>query len=188
MRRLGHVILAVVVAFVLVVAATLYTRTRAREVEPVGPTPIKADLNVKEVRVEEETGKVRWRLTAERALMWDEKGAGRTELRRVNVEVDEPDRSWSIVGDEGEYLQKEKRIELRGNVVVTSTDGLRLETNTLRWQAKERRVWTNDPVTIFRDGAVIQGQGLEAWMADERTQVKGRLRVTFAERAQERAR
>ncbi|OGL04220.1 MAG: LPS export ABC transporter periplasmic protein LptC [Candidatus Rokubacteria bacterium RIFCSPLOWO2_02_FULL_68_19] len=72
--------------------------------------------------------------------------------------------------------------------MLTGSDGLRLETTTLRWQAKERRVWTNDPVTIFRDGAVIQGQGLEAWMADERTQVKGRLRATFAERPPERSR
>jgi hypothetical protein len=27
----------------------------------------------------------------------------------VSVEVDEPDRSWSIVGDHGEYLQKERK-------------------------------------------------------------------------------
>src|ERR687888_619384 len=127
MRRLAHVILAVVVAFVLVVAGTLYTRARGREVEPgVGAAPVKADLNVKEVRIEEEAGKVRWRLNAEQALMWDEKGAGRTELRRVSVEVDEPGRSWTIVGDSGDYLQKERKIELRGNVVVTSSDGLRL--------------------------------------------------------------
>ena len=63
MRRLAHVILAGVVAFVLVVSATLYSRTRSREVEvPVGPAPVKADLNVKEVRIEEEAGKVRWRV------------------------------------------------------------------------------------------------------------------------------
>jgi hypothetical protein len=108
MRHLAHGILAVVVAFVLVVAATLYARTRSRDVEPVGPAPVKADLNVKEVRIEEESGTVRWRLTAEQALIYDERNAGRTELLRVNVEVDEPDRTWTIVGDEGEYLQKEK--------------------------------------------------------------------------------
>src|SRR5262249_10254043 len=133
MHRLAHAILAVVVVFVLVVAATLYGRTRNREVEAIGPVPVKADLNVKEVRIGEEAGKVRWRLTAEQALIYDEKGDGRTELRRVNVEVDEPDRSWTIVGDEGQYLAKEKKIELRGNVVVTSSDGLRLETDVLRW-------------------------------------------------------
>jgi LPS export ABC transporter protein LptC len=180
MRRLAHVILAVVVAFVLVVAATLYARTRAREVEPiVGPAPVKADLNVKEVRIEEEAGKVRWRLTAEQALMWDERGAGRTELRRVSVEVDEPDRSWSIVGDEGEYLQKEKKIELRGNVVVTSSDGIRLETDVLRWNGDERRLWTDTPVTLSSRGGVIKGRTLEVAMASDATTIGGRVRARF---------
>jgi len=180
MRRLAHVILAVVVAFVLVVAATLYTRTRTREVEPpVGPAPVKADLNVKEVRIEEEAGKVRWRLTAEQALMWDEKGAGRTELRRVSVEVDEPDRSWSIVGDEGEYLQKERKIELRGNVVVTSSDGLRLETDVLRWNGDEHRLWTDAPVTLSGRGGVVRGRTLEFAMATDATTIGGRVRARF---------
>ena len=179
MRRLAHVLLAVVVAFVLVVAATLYTRTRAREVEPVGPAPIKADLNVREVRIEEEAGTVRWRLRAEQALMWDERGAGRTELRRVSVEVDEPDRSWSIVGDEGEYLQKEKRIELRGNVVVTSTDGLRLETEVLRWSGDDQRLWTDAPVTLSGRGSVVRGRTLNVAMASDATTVGGRVRARF---------
>jgi LPS export ABC transporter protein LptC len=180
MRRLAHVILAVVVAFVLVVAATLYARTRAREVEPVvGPAPVKADLNVKEVRIEEEAGKVRWRLTAEQALMWDEKGAGRTELRRVNVEVDGPDRSWSIVGDQGEYLQKEKKIELRGNVVVTTSDGLRLETDVLRWNGEERRLWTDAPVTLSSRGGRITGRTLEVAMSSDATTIGGRVRARF---------
>jgi LPS export ABC transporter protein LptC len=180
MRRLAHVILAVVVAFVLVVAATLYTRTRSREVEPVvGPAPVKADLNVKEVRIEEEAGKVRWRLTAEQALMWDEQGAGRTELRRLKVEVDEPERSWTIVGDQGEYLQKEQKIELRGNVVVTSSDGMRLETEVLRWSGDERRLWTDTPVTLSSRGGVIRGRRLEVAMASDATTISGRVRARF---------
>jgi LPS export ABC transporter protein LptC len=149
-------------------------------VEPVvGPAPVKADLNVKEVRIEEEAGKVRWRLTAEQALMWEEKGGGRTELRRVNVEVDEPDRSWSIVGDMGEYLQKERKIELRGNVVVTSSDGLRLETDVLRWDGNDRRLWTDRPVTLRSRGGVVRGQTLELAMASDATTIGGRVRARF---------
>ena len=180
MRRLAHVILGIVVAFVLVVAATLYTRTRAREVEPVpGPAPVKADLNVKEVRIEEEAGKVRWRLSAEQALMWDDNGAGRSELRRVHVEVQEPERSWTIVGDTGEYRHKERKIELRGNVVVTSSDGLRLETDVLRWNGDERRLWTDAPVTLSGRGGVIKGRTLEVAMASDATTIGGRVRARF---------
>jgi LPS export ABC transporter protein LptC len=179
MRRLAHAILAVVVAFVLVVAATLYGRTRSREVEPIGPAPVKADLNVKEVRIEEESGKVRWRLTADQALLYDEQGAGRTDLRRVHVEVDEPDRSWVIVGDEGQYLQKEKKIEIRGNVVVTSSDGLRLETEILRWNGEERRLWTDVPVVLSGRTGVVKGRTLDVAMASDATTIGGRVRARF---------
>ena len=180
MRRLAHAILAVVVVFVLVVAATLYARTRTtREVEPVGPTPVKADLHVKEVRIEEEAGKVRWRLTAEQALLYDEKGTGRTELRRVNVEVAEPERTWTLIGDEGEYLAKEKKIEIRGNVVVTSSDGLRLETEVLRWNGEERRLWTDTPVMLSGRGSVVRGSRLEVSMAEDATTIGGPVRARF---------
>jgi LPS export ABC transporter protein LptC len=179
MRRLAHAILAVVVAFVLVVAATLYARTRSRDVEPVGPAPVKADLNVKEVRIEEESGKVRWRLTAEQALIYDERDAGRTELRRVNVEVEEPGRTWTIVGDEGQYLQKEKKIELRGNVIVTASDGLRLETDVLRWSGEERRLWTDAPVVLSGRNGVVRGRTLEVAMASDSTTIGGRVRARF---------
>ena len=179
MRHLAHGILAIVVAFVLAVAATLYARTRSRDVEPVGPAPVKADLNVKEVRIEEESGTVRWRLTAEQALIYDEKDAGRTELRRVNVEVDEPDRTWTIVGDEGQYLQKEKKIELRGNVVVTSSDGLRLETAVLRWSGDERRLWTDAPVVLSGRNGVVRGRTLEVAMASDATTIGGRVHARF---------
>jgi LPS export ABC transporter protein LptC len=179
MRRLAHAILAVVIVFVLVVAATLYARTRTREVESVGPNPVKADLNVKEVKIEEESGKVRWRLTAEQALIYDEKDAGRTELRRVNVEVDEPDRRWRIVGDEGQYLAKEKKIELRGNVVVTSSDGLRLETEILRWNGEERRLTSDTPVLLSGRTGVVRGRTLEVAMESDATTIGGRVRARF---------
>jgi len=180
MRRLAHVILAVVVVFVMVVAATLYARTRTtREVEPVGPAPVKADLHVKEVRIEEEAGNVRWRLTAEQALLYDEKGTGRTELRRVNVEVVDPERTWTLVGDEGQYLAKEKKIEIRGNVVVTSSDGLRLETEVLRWNGEERRLWTDTPVMLSGRGSVVRGSRLEVSMADDATTISGPVRARF---------
>ena len=179
MQRLAHAILAVVVAFVLVVAATLYSRSRARDVEPVGPAPVKADLNVKDVRIEEEAGPVRWRLIAEQAQLYDEKGAGRTELRKINVEVEEPDRTWTIVGDEGQYLAKEKKIELRGNVVVTSTDGLRLETAVLRWNGDERRLWTDSPVVLSGKNGVVRGRTLEVAMASDATIIGGRVHARF---------
>lgn len=178
MRRLAGGILAVVVLFVLLVAATLIARSRTARIESVGPPPSTADLRIKEVRLEEEEGGgVRWRLRAEQAWIFEDEG--RTSLRTIAVDVDEPHRSWTIVGDEGELFQRSKNVEIRRNVVVTASDGLRLETSVLYWQGDQKRLWTDAPVSLSRRGAVIHGTGLDVRMAAETTLIAGRVHASF---------
>src|SRR5262245_21920868 len=179
MQRLASRILIVVAAFVLVVVGLLIARTRAVHIEPVGASPSNADLSIKEVQLEEDSGGVRWQLKADQALVFDNEG--RTSLRRIEIKVYERSRSWVIVGEEGD-LDRQKNLEIRRNVVVTSDDGLRLETAVLRWHAADRRVWTDVPVRITRDGAVIQGRGIEIKLADEITNITGPVRAVFETR------
>jgi lipopolysaccharide export system protein LptC len=64
-------------------------------------------------------------------------------------------------------------------VVLTSSDGVRLETTVLRWDAEHQRMWTDAPVMISRDGSIVHGTGLEMWMDEETTTVHGRVRASF---------
>lgn len=176
-RRLAGAIFAVVALFVVVVAGTLIVKSRAARVESAGPVASRADFRIKEAEVEEESGGVRWRLRAEQALVFEEER--RTSLRRISVKVFERDRSWTIVGDEGDLFQQTSNVEIRQNVVLTSSDGLHLETSVLRWQGAERRLWTDAPVRMSRDGAVIDGAALEVRIGDETTTMTGRVHATF---------
>lgn len=182
MQRLATRILIVVALFVLAVAGMLVARTRAVRVESVGANPSKADLSIKEVQVEEDSAGVRWQLKADQALVFE--AEGRTSLRRIDLRVHERDRSWVVVGEEGD-LDRAKNVEIRRNVVLTSDDGLRLETTVLRWHGAERRLWTDAPVRIVRGGAVIEGNTLDVKMADEATTITGRVRAVFDSRARE---
>jgi LPS export ABC transporter protein LptC len=123
---------------------------------------------------------VTWQLDADQAEAFEQ--AGRTVLRKVRIGIDEPGRTWTVTSDEGEMTQASKDVELRGNIVLISSDGLRLETTRLRWAAAEQRAWTDDPVTVFRAGAVVKGQGLEARVGEETTTIKGRVRAVFGDR------
>lgn len=177
-RRLSGAILAGVALFALVVVGILLVKGRHAR-DPGDAPPTKADFRIKEIRLQEQaSGKVQWRLVADQAEIFEREG--KTLMRKVTITIEEPDRTWTVTGDEGDLLDASKDVEIRKNVVLVSSDGLRLETDTLRWRAKERRVWTTDPVTIFREGAVVRGQGLDAWMSEERTRVRGRLRATFS--------
>ena len=177
MNRLASRILIVVAVFVLVVAGVLISRSRTGRVESAGPAPSKADFSIKEVQLEEESGNVRWQLKADHALVFE--GEGRTWLRKVDLKVQERDRSWTVVGEEGDLYRKTNSLEVRGNVVLTSDDGLRLETTVLRWQGAEHRLWTDVPVRIFRHRTVIDGTALDVKMAEAATAVKGRVRAVF---------
>jgi LPS export ABC transporter protein LptC len=84
-----------------------------------------------------------------------------------------------VTGDEGEMAQETKDIELRGHVVLISSDGLRLETTRLRWDASAKRAWTDDPVILRQKGAVVRGAGLDARVGERNTAIKGRVRATF---------
>lgn len=182
MHTLARVILAIVAVFVVVITATLVIRSRTARVEPLGPSPSNADLQIKHVDLEEEAQGIRWRLKADQALMYDE--AGITKLEKINANVYQRDRTWTIVGDEGDLDRKTNNVEVRQNVVVTSDDGLRLETSVLRWEAERKRLWTDAPVTLSKNGSVIRGSALDVLMTEEATTVGGRVRATFTGRAQ----
>jgi LPS export ABC transporter protein LptC len=177
MRNLARIILAVVVVFVVGVTAILVARSRTARVELLGPTPSAADLQIKEVDLEEEARGVRWRLKAEQALMYDK--TGQTQLRKLVANIYERERAWTIVGDEGQIDRKTKNVEVRRNVVVTSDDGLRLETAVLRWEAAGKRLWTDTPVTLSHNGSVVRGSGLEVQLDQEATTISGPVRATF---------
>lgn len=176
-RRLAGAILAVVALFVLVVTVTLVVKSRVARVESTGPATSGADLRIKEAELEEESGGVRWRLRADQALVFE--AERRTALKGISVKVFERDRSWTIVGEEGDLFQQTSNVEIRHNVVLTSSDGFRLETSVLRWLGAERRLWTDVPVRMSRDGAVIDGGALDVRMGDETTTLTGRVRATF---------
>ena len=178
MHRLSFVVLAFVVAFVAGLTGLLYVRGRAVRPEPAEPVASSADYRIKEVHIQEEAvGNIRWKLDADHAEVFQQEG--KTLMRKVTVTIIEPDRSWTVTGDEGELLEASKDVRLRRNVVLVSSEGVRLEAETLNWNAKGRRVWTDDPVTLVRNNAVLKGRGLEARMDEERTTIKGPLRVTI---------
>jgi LPS export ABC transporter protein LptC len=175
-RRLAPIILASVALFAAVVGGILVANRKAVPVKS-GGGPSQADLTVRDASIREESGNVRWHLTAKQAMVFDREG--RTSLRDNAVEVQEPARSWTIRGDEGDLFHARNDVEIRRHVVLTSSDGLRLETDVLRWNNGDKRVWTDVPVKITLPSGVITGSGLDVRVAEETTTVGGRVRAMF---------
>ncbi len=178
MRKLPLVILGCVVVFLLAMAGVLVTKSRGAKSEAPEPAQSKADYRIKEVHLQEEDrGRTNWQLDADYGEVFEDQG--KTLMKKVTIRINEPARAWTLQSDEGELLRDTKDVLLRGHVVVVSSDGLRVETRRLNWVAKEQRVWTDEPVTIWRRGLVVRGQGFESRSNDAVTTIKGRLRATI---------
>src|SRR5262249_4947255 len=161
MRRVPLVILGCVVLFLAVVTSVLVTRSRVAKAQPQETSSSKAHYRIKQVHLQEEDrGRGSWQLDADYGEIFE--AQGKTYMKRVTIRINEPTRDWTVNSDEGDLLRDTKDVELRGHVVVVSSDGLRLETSRLNWLAKEQRVWTDQPVTIWRNGGVVKGQGFES--------------------------
>lgn len=72
------------------------------------------------------------------------------------------DSSATIVSNEIIYYEKDRRFEARGEVVVTTPEQKRLETELLIWLEMERRVYTSGFVRITSPTENIQGYDLNA--------------------------
>jgi len=176
MRKLPLAILSCVVLFLAVVVGLLLVKSRGPRTVPPEPVQTRADYRIKEVHLQEEgRGSTRWQLDAEYGEVFEEQG--KTVMRKVIVRVEQPARVWTVSADEGDMLRDSKDVDLRGNVVLVTSDGLRLETAHLAWAAKEQRAWSDHPVTIYRGGVVVRGQGFESRVDEQATLVKGRVRA-----------
>jgi len=168
-----------VILFVTVVVGVLIVRGHRASAPRQEVVSSQADQEIKEIHIQEDAkgGAYRWSLDAERAESFP--GTRKTLLRKVTIGVEEAGRRWKVTSDEGDLAQETRDVELRGRVVLVSSEGLRVETTVLRWSNAEGRAWTDQPVTIYKGGGVVKGTGLEVRPNEEITLVRGRVTATF---------
>jgi LPS export ABC transporter protein LptC len=128
-----------------------------------------------------EGGRVRWELAADSAMSYGEKE--RMHLWVVRVEFHDAETESlrsTLTAREGEIDPRTEELMARGNVVVTTSEGRRLETEELRWDPKRAKVISDLPVRLTKGKSVITGTGIEAdpdlGQYEIRTPVEGELR------------
>ena len=90
-----------------------------------------------------------------------------------------------LVADSGVIRERKRKFEALGNVVVTTDEGIKLETQSLRWDPESAKIVTDDFVTITKDKDVITGYGLEADQELKHFVIKRRVRGEIKELPQE---
>jgi LPS export ABC transporter protein LptC len=140
-----------------------------------------ADQRLEKIRfVEEKHGRKTWELEAKAISQYQGEDVLFLEDVRV-VYYLKDGRSVTISGNQGKVHQNSKNMELTGNVLLTSTDGYRLKTQSMSYQHSNKRVTTSDPVEFEGEQIRLTGIGMMVDMeaktfkilSQARTQWKG---------------
>ncbi len=123
--------------------------------EPVGITQ-----ELREVRYSQSKGdKLLWRLDAKRVEQAD---GGPVDLQSVEITYYGDDgRRTVLTADVGLYDAAGRNATLRGNVIVETSDGGRVETSAVHWDQDEEKLSGAGEVIITRGDSIIRGKGFE---------------------------
>jgi LPS export ABC transporter protein LptC len=112
--------------------------------------------------IETDGEEVVWKLTAERAEIYNEQH--RADITTVKVDFyEEGEYTSTLTSDTGEIDTITNDMVAKGNVVVNSMkEGAVLKTDELMWQSHTGLIVSEYPVTMERGEGIINGQGFTA--------------------------
>lgn len=132
--------------------------------------------------VEMKDGKTLWEVWGDRGEIF-EKGEVATVAKVANpvtVVLHSEHGKLTARSNSARVNMRTKDIRLEGNVTATSEQGNSLQTESLDWLAKDRRVSTRLPVTLVRGRLTSWGVGMEAETDLERVTFLSRVRSHVA--------
>ena len=104
-------------------------------------------------------GRKDWHMEADRAYVYERRNILETEVVEVTF-FDEDGSVRSVLkADYARIDRSTDDMEAQGNVVVTGSDGVKLETETLNWQSETRQISSDDSVTVYRNDDILSGWG-----------------------------
>ncbi len=103
-----------------------------------------------------------WRLDAETGRLDEKKGVITFTAPRIKF-YDQDKVSSEITARSGLLQMQDKTAELTDEVEVDARkDGMRLQTTKLYYSSARAKIWTGEPVTIYKGRTVIKGRGFTA--------------------------
>lgn len=114
--------------------------------------------------VETKDGKTLWEVWGDRGEVFEKTGIAKVMKisNPVTVVLYSGQGKLTARSDSATLNTRTKDIRFESNVTATSEQGNSLQTQSLDWSAKDRRLFTRLPVTLTRGGLTSSGVGLEA--------------------------
>ncbi len=114
------------------------------------------------VVTETDAGRPEWTMYARSAAMFNARNVVVARGVRIDFFDDQGERSSTLTAREGEMHQVRRDMVARGNVVLQTTEGTRMSTETLQFLNRRQRIVTDAFVRVERRGDVLTGYGFES--------------------------
>ncbi len=97
-------------------------------------------------------------------------------LERVRIGFQDPRRGYvQIQADRAELFLDSDDFILRDHVEGSTAEGERFTTGQVRYEQAAQRLWTEEPVRLYRDDLVVEGEGMEIDLSTRRIRLIGRV-------------
>ena len=187
MKRLKIAILLSIVLIGAIVLVSLRANLRARKtsnaVEKMSKVSTDgADMQLKKIRfVEDKQGQKTLELEADSVHQYQEQNIMVLEDVKLTFYAKEG-RIIHLTAKQGKVYQDSKNVDVSGDVVLTSSDGYQLKTQSASYRHSEKTVSTQDPVEIEGEQLRLTGKGMLVnvddktfkILSDVKTQVRGK--------------
>jgi LPS export ABC transporter protein LptC len=121
----------------------------------------------------------KWELKAKEASLFNKSQS--VSLKDVSLKLDHSkNTSYTIKGNECDYLREQEEIILKGDVIGSSGKGYKIETDLLIYKPEKESMETDKPVMITGPFFKIKGDGLYVDFKKEKFMIKNNVCMTFS--------
>lgn len=104
-----------------------------------------------------EQGKKNWDLSGKTADIFQET----VKMKNVEGNLYGKEEDVRLTADKGDFNKADGKVHLEDNVVVTTSSGAKLTTDSLDWDRKAQLVTTDDDVNISKENMTTVGKGIK---------------------------
>ena len=163
MKKVKFVLIAIAsLTLILVMVALVRNSLVSHDSIRLDSLPPKGvDMQIGDIHYEQtdKNASKEWELNAKAAQYF--KGENKIVLQSIELTFfSGEDKAYKLTADEGELYTDSKDVNLSGNVVVATEDGYHVQADSFKYNAEEKKIFTNDRVHLSGKELVMTGKGM----------------------------
>jgi len=180
MKKIQYILLAVAsLAFILVVGALVRNSLISGDTKPLEKVLQRGvNMHIDTIHYEQTNQNAfkEWELDAQSAQYF--KDENKIALQSIVVTFfSNEGKVYTLTAEYGELYTDSKDFEVSGGVVAIADEGYRIHTDSFRYNAEERKIFTDGDVTLSSEKLVMTGKGMVVDLDKERMYILKEVRA-----------